>query len=145
MILEAITSSVLLGRAKQILTGPAGAAIIVSIAGLGLVLGTVVTVHSMTGRAATAARAACVSEAEADRLKRVNAALKDAHEQQQSTLKRRGEALEQIELRVKTVEKERDDAREAAKPSPSCSVVFDVDDPWLRPKQPAAKLRPGVR
>lgn len=138
-MITAILGSVVVGRAKQIITGPFGAAILASMAGLILVLATAITFHVATGRAASTATQACVSAAEADRLNRVNAALKDAVKVQDETLRQRREALRGIEERVAQVEKERNDALElASKQSNSCSVVFGPDDPWLRP-QPARK------
>lgn len=122
-------------QVKQRTTGPMGTALIATVVAVAGTLALTITIMVMTGRAERRATAACLSGVEADRLKRINSAMKDAVGQAQEALKRRNELIEGITSRVAEAEQERDDARRAAKDAASaCDVVFDVDDPWLRRK-----------
>lgn len=138
--IASLGASVLLGRAKQALTGPMSGAIMISAIAVVGVLGLTFSIMYLTGKASRQATTACMSRVEADRLKRTNAALKDANIQAEATLLLRAKVIESIESRIAQTEKELEDARKLADTYPNaCGVVFDANDPWLRGKQPAAK------
>lgn len=139
----------LLARARQVMTGPAAAAVAVTIAAIILVGGVALGAAWLRGDAASDARAAAEAVCEADKLQAAldaerakTAALEAAQRARDETIAHLQEQRRLDNDMLSELETERanaiEDARKWEAAAGRGSVVFRADDPWLRKGATAA-------